>query len=78
VGARLARGAVENNNGGATKAGKLFKKVSDETYEIARDSIIPRNSALAGKLHSKIQVPFDSQGCPEFSAYLYVKKWKKI
>lgn len=69
-------GAVENNNG-ATKAGKLFKKASDETYEIARDSIIPRNSALAGKLHSKTQVPFDSQGCPEFSAYLYVKKMEK-
>lgn len=68
---------MENNNG-ATKTGKLFKKVSDETYEIARDSIIPRNSALAGKLHSKTQVPFDSQGYPEFSAYLYVKNEKNV
>lgn len=29
---------MEDNNG-ATKAGKLFKKVSDETCEIVRDSI---------------------------------------
>lgn len=34
----VGKGAVENNNG-ATKAGKLFKKVSDETCEIARDGI---------------------------------------
>ena len=76
-GSEIGKGAVENNNG-ATKTGKLFKKVSDETYEIARDSIIPRNSALAGKLHLKTQVPFDSQGYPEFSAYLYVKNGKNV
>ncbi|MPY07587.1 hypothetical protein C0165_01770 [Moraxella catarrhalis] len=37
-GSEIGKEVVENNNG-ATKTGKLFKKVSDETYEIARDSI---------------------------------------
>lgn len=62
----------------ATKTGKLFGKVSDETYEIARDNIIPRNPALAGKLHPKTQVPFDNQGYPDFSAYLYRKNGKNV
>ncbi|MFL1733100.1 HNH endonuclease, partial [Moraxella oculi] len=76
-GAEIGKVGVEWNHI-ATKTGKLFGKVSDETYEIARDNIIPRNSALAGKLHPKTQVPFDNQGYPDFSAYLYRKNGKNV
>lgn len=37
-GSEIGKGASEHNNG-ATKSGKLLKKVSDKTYEIAKDSI---------------------------------------
>lgn len=71
----IGQNAVENN-GVAQKVTKTLGKVSDDTYKLVKDSVIPRNSALAGKLHPKTKIPFDNQGYPDFSAHIYIKNGK--
>ena len=73
-----AQSAVENNDTKGKIARKLSVAVSDETYDLVKNSIIPRNSALAGKLHPKTNVPFDAQGYPSFSEHLYIKNGKSV
>lgn len=60
-----------DNNGVFDKLGSKFGKVSSDVYQATRDEVIPRNSALAGSVHPKTNVPFDNQGYPDFSAHIY-------
>ncbi|HFC6380824.1 TPA: HNH endonuclease [Neisseria lactamica] len=77
TGGAVGQNAVENN-GVAQKTAKTLGKVSDDTYRLVKDSITPRNSALAGKAHPVTKVHFDGQGYPDFSAHLYIKNGKNV
>ena len=67
------------NESAKKKAAEAALKVAKETmnqarkqaYEAARTEAKKRNSHLANDIHEKYDVPFDADGFPDFSYYLY-------